>query len=292
MKDFRIALVAHKSPLGKISANLSAIEDWVRRAARKKADLVCLPELSISGHGGHAAMIQEPEPVPSGESVERLSVLASDLNVYICAGIAELEGSATYNTQFIVGPRGYVGKQRKVHLSGDEYFLFRGGTEIPVFDLPFAKVGIVICYDNLFPEMARCCTLEGAEVVLATHAARFGPWPKSVEGRRKKVASLKDQWRTVHKCRAYENRLYVGLCNTVGRSAQGLNGVEANHAGGCMLVGPDGQVLAESRSCDVAEEMIVTNLKAEPLHKARNQECYSIRTRRVDAFGALTRKTT
>ena len=134
MHDFRLALVAHESPLGKKQQNLEALERWVRKARGKGADLVCLPELNITGHGGHRSMIDEAEAVPSGDAVRRLCGLAAEQGVHICAGIAETDAGAVYNTQFIVGPDGFLGKQRKVHLSHDEYFLFRGGTSIPVVE--------------------------------------------------------------------------------------------------------------------------------------------------------------
>ena len=104
--------------------------------------------------------------------MRRLERVAAEEKICICAGIAEDDRGIHYNTQFIVGPEGYVGKQRKVHPSQDEYFYFRGGTELPVFDLPFARVGIVICYDNLLPEVPRCLAVAGAELLLSPHAAR------------------------------------------------------------------------------------------------------------------------
>ena len=287
MKDFCLGLIAHASPLGKKQQNLAATEYWVRQAKRKGADLVVLPELSITGHGGHPAMIAEAERVPDGDAVNHITGLAAELGIYICAGIAESEAGAVYNTQFIVGPEGFIGKQRKVHLSHDEYFLFRGGTSVPVFDLPFACVGLVICYDNLLPEMARICAVRGAELILSPHAARFGAWPRGLEGRRKAVANLKQQWRVIHRCRALENGVYVGLCNTVGRSAGGRHGVQANHAGGCMIVDPGGQVAAESRSRDIVEQMLIRRLQADKLHQVRRQICFNLRTRRSDAFEAL-----
>jgi len=291
MKDFTLALVQHNSILGKTQDNLEQTIQWVRKAAKKKAHLVCLPELNITAHGGHATMIRDAQSVSDGPAVQQLCELAAELDIYICAGIAEKEGSAVYNTQFIVGPEGYVGKQRKVHLSNDEYFLFRNGTDVSVFDLPFAKVGVIICYDNEHPEMARCQAIDGAEVILSPHAARFGDWPKTAKGRHAAVKRAKEHWKLVHQCRAKDNAVYVGLCNTAGRSAVGIKDVKANHAGGCMVVDPNGQVIAQSRSRDVADEMVVVPLKAQALITRREQTCLTLRTRRIEAFEALTRHT-
>ncbi len=293
MKDFFLALVQHESPLGSTEENLEASVGWVEKAARKGADIVCLPELGITGHGGHVSMIEDAEPVPDGLSCRRLSEAAAEHKIHVVAGLAEKEGPMVYNTMFIAGPDGYIGKQRKVHLSRDEYFFFRHGTELPVFDLPFARVGVVICYDNLFPEMSRCLVLDGVELILAPHAARtFDRWSRDASKRYQAIKSLKEDWRRVHCCRAQDNACYVGVCNTAGASTRHIKGVEANHVGGCMVINPDGDVIAESRSRDIRDEMVITKLSARRLHDRRNQSCLNLRVRRPEVFGAITRPTT
>ena len=192
--------------------------------------------------------------------------------MYICAGIAELDSGIHYNTQFIVGPEGYLGKQRKVHLSRDEYFFFRAGTSLPVFDLPFARVGIAVCYDNEVPEVSRCLAVGGAEVLLCPHAGRFGTWPDNLAGRRRAVGEQKAHWRLLHACRAYDNGVFIALVNTSGQSAENLPDVEANHAGGCMIFGPDGGLVAESSTDDIADEMIVAALDGNEVSKRRSIE--------------------
>jgi predicted amidohydrolase len=292
MKDFTIALVQHASPLGSTADNLEATIGWIEKAAKRGADLICLPELGITGHGGHVSMIEAAEPVPDGPSCRRISELAAAHNMYVVAGLAEADRTMVYNTMFVIGPEGYLGKQRKVHLSRDEYFYFRHGTDLPVFELPFGKVGIVICYDNLFPEMSRCLVLDGAELILAPHAARtFERWPRDAAKRRRAIREVKEDWRRVHCCRALDNACYVGICNTAGASTRHIKGVDANHAGGCLVVNPDGNVIAESRSRDIRDEMVITKLSARSLHDRRNQECLNLRVRRPEVFGAITRRT-
>ena len=291
MDDFTIALVQHSSPVGHKQENLAAAVGWVRKAQKRGAQLVCLPELNLTGHAGHPAMVAQAEPVPDGACVRRLCEVACELDVYISAGIAEDERGIHYNTQFVVGPDGYVGKQRKVHLSRDEYFYFRHGTALPVLDLPMVRLGTVICYDNHFPEIARCLAIDGAELLVCPHAARFGAWPRSPAARRKAVAGVKDNWRLVHRCRAYDNGCYVALCNTAGRSAVGLRGVEANHAGGCLVVDPSGTVIAESHARDVRAEMVVASLAGRPVADRRAAACFNLQTRRPEVFAAITAPT-
>ena len=287
MKVFTIAVIQHASPVGKKLENLELTIDYAHRAKRKGAELVCFPELSISGHAGHPEMVIERETVPEGPSTQCLIDLARELDLYISAGIAEDEKGVPYNTQFVVGPEGFLGKQRKVHLSGDEYFQFRGGTELPVIEMPFVKMGMIICYDNLFPEMARCLALEGAELLFCPHAARFGDWPRDPSLRRRAVANCKKQWQLVHACRAYDNGCYVAVCNTAGRSAMGIKGVEANHAGGCMLFRPNGEVLAQSRTRDVKDEMVVAKLHA----SAVARRPLNVQQRRPEVFRAIVEPT-
>ncbi len=291
MDSFKIALVQHGSPVGRTKENLQATISWTQKAKKAGAALVCFPELNITGHAGHAAMVDCAEPVPDGPSVAALVDAARKLDIHICAGIAEDDRGIHYNTQFIVGPDGYLGKQRKVHLSIDEYFYFRGGTRLPVFDLPVARVGIIICYDNCLPECARCLAVEGAELLLCPHAARFGTWPRTSAGRRKAVARRKKEWALIHSCRAYDNGCYVALCDTVERSAVGLRGVEANHAGGCMVFDPNGELAAESRSKDIRDEMLVAALDGGKVAKRRARPCFNLQTRRPEVFAALTEPT-
>ncbi len=291
MKDFTLALVQQRSLLGEKRQNRDSTEKWVELARRRGADLICFPELSLSGHGGHRLMIRDAEAVPDGPSCRWLMDLARRSDCYICAGMAEEDRRATYNTQVLVGPGGFVGKQRKVHPSRDEYLYFRHGSRFDVFDLPFAKIGIAICFDNEIVESARTLAVQGAEVLLCPHAARFGTWPSTAGVRRKVVAKLKDHWRLVHACRALDNAAYVGLCNAAGQSAPQLNGCDANHAGGSMVFAPDGSVLAQSRARDIAEEMLLTRLAASRLEARREGECFALRVRRVEAFAPLTEPT-
>ena len=291
MQDFRIALVQQDSPVGHKAENLAATLAWVKKAHAQGARLVVLPELGITGHAGHPAMVTEAEAVPQGPATQALMALARELGVYICAGIAEDDRGLHYNTQFVVGPEGYWGKQRKIHLSGDEYFYFRHGTRLPVLELPLARVGMIICYDNEFPEPARCLAVQGAELLLAPHAARFGDWPEDAAGREAAVARRKDDWRLVHRCRARDNACYVALCNTAGRSALELEGVEANHAGGCMVIDPRGEVVAESAAVDVVEELLVVDLSAEAVAAPRRGKCLPLQTRRPEVYGAICQPT-
>ena len=291
METFILALVQHGSPVGSTEKNLDVTVFRARKAKEAGASLVCFPELNITGHAGHADMVRDAEEVPGGPSCERLIKLAQELDMYICAGIAESERGIHYNTMFLTGPSGYIGKQRKVHLSRDEYFYFRAGTKMPLFDLPFARVGIIICYDNEVPEVSRCFAVQGAELVLCPHAARFGEWSDDVKKRENAVKEQKSHWKLVHSCRAYDNGFFAALCNTAGRSAESIEGIEANHAGVCMVFDPDGKLIAESKSTDISDEMVVITIDLNKVTDRRREACFNLQTRKPEVFTVLTEPT-
>jgi len=293
MQNFKIALVQHNSIVGRKKENLNNIIRWARKASQAGAVMVCFPELSVTGHVGHPTVTGQAEPVPQGPSLENCVAFHEILiYIYVCAGIAEEDRGIYYNTQFLVGPQGYVGKQRKIHLSLDEYYYFRAGTELSVFELSLVRLGIIICSDNFMPEISRCLVLKGAELLLCPHAGRFGKWPKDLPSQRKRVKDQKEIWRLVHSCRAYDNGCYVALCNLAGRSAVGIRGVQANHAGGCMVIDPNGHTIAESRSRSIREEIIVAQLDGDLPASRRSQPCFNLQTRRQEVFRCLSEPTT
>ncbi len=296
MRDFRIALVQQKSLVGFKNRNIENTVSWINKAKENGASVVCFPELNITGHAGCVDMIGQAEKVPGGKSIDLLCELAAKLNIYICAGIAEDDNGIHYNTQFIVGPEGFLGKQRKTHLSADEYFYFRAGTNLQIFDLPIARLGIIICYDNVFPEISRVFAIKGCELLLCPHAARIGSWPfdnlpNDTADRLKVVEDNKKEWQMVHKCRAFDNGVYVALCNMVGDSIPEQKNIYAYHAGGCMVINPEGNVVDESHSKDVNEEILVVPLYGEKVSEIRRQTCFNLQTRRVEVFKDLMSQT-
>src|SRR2546427_11859042 len=110
--------------LGEPERVLNAIAGWCERAAAEKADLVLFPELVVHGHCTPNTW-ELAESVPDGPSVQRLSELARRFGMFLSVGMSEKERDIIYNTQVLVGPRGYIGKQRKRHLSRDEVALYK-----------------------------------------------------------------------------------------------------------------------------------------------------------------------
>jgi predicted amidohydrolase len=198
--------------------------------------------------------------------VQRLIQLAQQFRLVLCVGLREKERDIVYNTQVLVGPQGYMGKQRKLHLSRDETFYYKGGRALPVFDIGIRKIGIVICYDNQFPEVARVLALRGAEMICMPHAGRFKLWNDTSESeaaaRRYSHAFLKK-----YALRARENACFAILADQVGRAGyvdrwprDSEN--QPHHAGAALIWSPDGELIAATQEERIEEEMITATLDA------------------------------
>lgn len=150
-----------KTPMG----NCRMFAPLVAEAARQHADLVVLPE-TLTFYGTGKSMADCAEPVP-GPCSDYLGTLAAQHRLYLVAGLVEREGALVYNTAALIGPDGKLaGKYRKVTLPrGEVEAGIQPGHEYPVFETRFGKVGMMICYDGFFPEVARKLTLNGAEVI-------------------------------------------------------------------------------------------------------------------------------
>jgi predicted amidohydrolase len=145
--------------------NCRMFESLIADAARQKADLVVLPE-TLTFYGLRKTFFDVAEPIP-GPSTAYFGELAKKHNLYIVAGLVERDRHLIYNVAVMLGPDGrIVGKYRKVALPRGEIAAgITPGSEYPVFDTRFGKVGMMICYDGFFPEVARELTSRGAEVI-------------------------------------------------------------------------------------------------------------------------------
>ena len=146
--------------------NLEEFARLVDEAALKKADIVCLPEgITVVGTGKKYADVAEPIP---GRSTKFLGERAAKHRLYIVAGLYERDANAVYNTSVLIGREGQLmGKYRKVCLPREEIDGgITPGNEYPVFDTDFGRVGMMICWDVHFPEVARALAAHGAEVIL------------------------------------------------------------------------------------------------------------------------------
>lgn len=223
-----VALAQVEPATGDIAGNLAVFDDAIERAAGQGADLVIFPELALSGYACGDAFFDVAEPVP-GPSTEHLVATAKRHNVHIIWGMPErgLPG-VLYNAAVLVGPAGHIGTWRKHTLPGhatdtagpgafpDRRF-FRLGTRSPVFDTPIGRIGMMVCYDIFFPEIARLLTLKGADLLVGISGSPSFERPI---------------FEPLVQARAMENTAWVAYCNLAGREG------ETTYWGGSRLIAP------------------------------------------------------
>lgn len=165
-RKVRLATVHYRPQGGKTPLdNAKQFEPFIVEAARQKADLIVLPE-TLTYYGLGKTYVQCAEPIP-GAATEYFAALAKQHNLYIVAGLLEREQHLVYNVAVLLSPEGKIaGKYRKVALPrGEIAGGIAPGNEYPVFETRFGKLGMMICYDGFFPEVARQLTSNGAEVI-------------------------------------------------------------------------------------------------------------------------------
>ncbi len=210
---------------GDVDGNLERLAAQARRAGG--ADLLVAPELALTGYlfADRDELRGLAEPA-GGASERALCDLAAELDTHLVVGVAERDGRRVYNGAVLVGPDGPVGRYRKVHLFADERDLFAPG-DLPfaAWDLGGARVGMMICFDWIFPEAMRTLALRGADVV--AHPSNL-------------VLPLCQR---VMPTRCIENRLFAVTANRCGGEERA--GRALRFTGGSVIVDPAGEVLAE-----------------------------------------------
>lgn len=163
-----VACLQTQPLFGETSHNVAESIKMIEQAAAQGANLMVLPELCNTGYvfASRAEAFSLAETIPSGPSSEAWIACAARLNIYLVAGITERDGENLYNSAVIIGPEGFIGRYRKVHLWGDETLYFEpGNLGFPVFKTRIGTIGCQICYDCWFPESFRMAALQGAEIV-------------------------------------------------------------------------------------------------------------------------------
>jgi predicted amidohydrolase len=217
----RVAVVQTDPVFGQVDAN---VEQAMRLMAGSPADLYVLPELFNTGYNfiDRAEADRLAEDV-SGPTFGRIVAFCREHGCHVAYGFAEKE-ELTYNSAALVGPHGLVGTYRKVHLFFRETLLFSPGDRgFPVFTLPFGNVGMMICFDWIYPEAARSLALGGADLVLHPSNLVLPYCPDAM----------------VTRC--LENRVFAATANRVGKENRG--GVDFLYIGTSEIVSYRGEIL-------------------------------------------------
>lgn len=293
MKDFRIAMAQINHPqINTVDQNIEKMRDWTRKAADQGADMIMFGELCVSGYlldssglrarnSGSSEHYRRAEAVP-GDAARRLEELAREYGVFIAAGMGDVEAGVVYNAYFMVGPDGYVGKQRKIHMPDVEYPFYGTGSAYSVFDIGLCKIGFSICFDNWFPETSRILAVKGAEVMLS-------PWMWIVphDATQKEKDEHAEHRAKIFKrffaTRALDNAMYVMVLDHVGLEADGFE-----MPGVSIAFSPFGDVVAEGER--FAEDLLLVDLKESEIEKYRTYgHHFTLTYRRPETYGELAR---
>lgn len=226
MRDITIAAVQMRPVAGDLEANLSKMTEMVTTiAAAQRVDIITFPELVTSGSELGVRYPELAQRVP-GMAVNVLSQRASDFGVYIAFGmvVKERVESVLYNSAVLIGPDGdLVEVYNKLHLRGEERMVFREGFKLPVAETEIGTLGLMLGHDLAYPEVARCLSLEGAEIILT-----LANWEAAEIG----------AWGTYLRARALENGIFMVGTNRVGTDAT------LHYGGETQIIGPRGQIMA------------------------------------------------
>jgi N-carbamoylputrescine amidase len=271
-----IACIQMEPVVGSKDANVEKSVSFIEQAAARGANLVVLPELANSGYvfETREEAFEAAEPVPGGPSCSRWEAVARAHRLYIVAGICERDGQKLYNSAVVIGPDGYVGAFRKVHLWGNENLFFEpGNLGFPVFATPIGRIGVGICYDGWFPETFRLCALQGADIVCVP--TNWVPIPGQAPGR-EAMANI------LCMAAAHSNSIFIAAADRVGTErGQPFEGqsVIISHAG-WPVAGP------ASRD---KEEIILAEVDLGEARRARNWNAFNqvLRDRRTDVYAEM-----
>jgi N-carbamoylputrescine amidase len=268
--------------------NLRKAIAGVREARAKGAELVCLQELFRSQYfcqtedHSHFALA---ERVP-GPTTETLSRLAAEIGVVIVASLFERRAEGLYhNTAAIIDADGtYLGKYRKMHIPDDpqyyeKFYFTPGDLGFLAWDTKVGRIGVLVCWDQWYPEAARLTALAGAQILFYPTAIGWLPAEKAEHGAQQQAA-----WETIQRSHAIANGVYVCAVNRVGHEGAPSGGIE--FWGGSFVADPGGRILAKAGE---GEEVLIATCDLAKVDISRTHWPF-LRDRRIDAYADLTKR--
>jgi N-carbamoylputrescine amidase len=284
-------------------AVLASTEEKIREAAARGAQIVCLKELFNAPYFAKSQKHERfdiAEPIP-GPTTERMQRLAAELGIVLIVPIFERQGRGVYrNSAAIVdADGGLLGVYRKMHIPDDplfnEKFYFTPGdaaaddrldpigevakqaSGFRVWRTRFANIGVLICWDQWYPEAARITALLGADILFYPTAIGWHPAEKSEFGK-----AQVDAWRTVQRAHAISNGVFVASPNRIGHEDEpGTAGIE--FFGHSFICDPFGRILAEAGT---EEAVLVTTCDPKLIEETRRNWPF-LRDRRIDAYAPI-----
>ena len=264
-------------------ANMKTAEEGIRQAAGQGAQIICLQELFRTPYfcqTEDSAQFKRAEEIP-GPSTEAMSLLAAELEVVLILPLFEKRSTGIYhNTAVVLDADGSIaGRYRKMHIPEDpgfyeKFYFTPGDMGFQTISTRFGKIGVLICWDQWFPEAARLTALSGAEILFYPTAIGYQAFDESVADKQAQA------WKTIQKAHSIANGVFTVVVNRVGQED------ELNFWGQSFVSDPFGEVLAEASEKE--PEVLVVDCDLGLIEETR-QGWPFLRDRRVDAYQNLTR---
>ena len=268
--------------------NLAAGIERIRLAAERGGQVICLQELFKSQYFCQTAdhrYFALAEPIP-GPSTEALTPLARELGIVIVASLFEKRAEGVYhNTAVVIDADGrLVGKYRKMHIPDDpryyeKFYFAPGDLGFRSWNTRFGRIGVLVCWDQWYPEAARLTALSGAQILFYPTAIGWLPEEKAAVG-----AAQQSAWETMQRAHAIANGVYVAAVNRVGHEGSSEGGIE--FWGGSFVSDPYGSVLQRAGHED---EVMIVPCALSAVETARTHWPF-LRDRRIDAYQGLTER--
>jgi N-carbamoylputrescine amidase len=292
MKKSTITVCAVQQPCNKDRAsNFALTVAKIHEAAAKNADLVVLPELHLDPYFcqnedfGHYDLAQA---IP-GPTTEILAKLAKELEIVIVSTLFERRSAGLYHNTAVVFDKdgSLAGKYRKMHIPDDpgfyeKYYFTPGDIGFKPIETSIGKLGVLICWDQWFPEGARLMALAGAEILIYPTAIGWDPKDNAEEQERQLNA-----WITIQRSHAVANGIPVISCNRIGFEQAPDSNQGINFWGNSFIAGPQGEIIVNANA---NEQKLLTC----EIDKARSERVRQIwpylRDRRIDEYGNLIKR--
>ena len=263
----------------------------IHEAATANADLVVLPELHLDPYFCQNEDYNNFELAQSipGPATEILSAVAKKLNIVIVSTIFEKRAPGLYhNTAVVFDKDGSIaGKYQKMHIPDDpgfyeKYYFTPGDLGFKPIETSIGKLGVLVCWDQWFPEAARLMALAGAEVLIYPTAIGWDPEDSSEEHQRQL-----DAWITIQRSHAVANGVPVISCNRIGFEQASGSTLGIKFWGNSFIAGPQGEIITQANDSEI-------KLLSCTLDSSRNERVRQIwpflRDRRIDAYGELSKR--
>lgn len=271
--------------------NLKKTLAKAERAARQGAQIICTQELfrtryfcQIEDH----RHFELAEPVP-GPTTEAFAALAKKLGIVVICSLFERRAPGLYhNSAVVIDADGtLLGVYRKMHVPDDpgyyeKFYFAPGDTGFKAWQTRFGKIGVLICWDQWYPEAARLVALQGAQIIFCPTAIGWLPAEQATLGPTQHAA-----WETIQRAHAIANGCFWVAVNRVGFEKPDVAGTGIRFWGQSFVVGPDGTLVAKASAAK--EQLLIVKVDLHAIEQQRTHWPF-LRDRRIDAYGDLTRR--